>query len=206
MIDQIHWLGHAGFRIEGPPHIVINPWRVARSALRADVILISNDAYDHCSPADVEKLRGPNTLLIGSPGVATVLGPEVKVLRAWQSINVGAARITAVPAYTFTPHHPASKGELGFVISLGFYDIYYAGCTDLVPEMDRLRADVAILPLAAGPGTLTVERHAEVARKLGASWVVPSHWGTLGGTAYEVQALSRALQGTAQVAQAALVR
>lgn len=201
MIDQIHWLGHAGFRIDGPPLIAINPWRVARTPFRADVILISNDAYDHCSPADIDKLRGPHTLIIGNPGAALAFGPEVKVLRPWQSINVGAARITAVPAYTFNAHHPVAKGELGFVISIGYYDIYYAGCTDLVPELAQVRADVAILPIAAGPGTLTLERQAALARQLGASWVIPSHWGTLGGTAYEVQALSRALRGSAEVLQ-----
>lgn len=206
MIDQIHWLGHAGFRIEGPPLIYINPWRVARTAFRADVILVSNDAHDHCSPADIDKLRGPHTVVIGSPGAAKVLGPDTVMLRAWQSMNFGTARITAVPSYTFTPHHPVSKGEIGFVISIGYYDIYYAGCTDLVPELGRLHADVAILPLAAGSGTMTVERQAELVRKLGASWVIPSHWGTLGGTAYEVQALSRSLRGTAEVVQAAQTR
>jgi L-ascorbate metabolism protein UlaG (beta-lactamase superfamily) len=201
MIDHIHWLGHASFRIEGPPLIYINPWRVARSAFHADVILLSSDQYDHCSPADVQKLRGPETVIIASEHAAQVVGDDVMVLRPWQSFNVGMARITAVPAYTYTDHHPVSKGEIGFVISIGYHDIYYAGATDFVPELARIQADVAILPLAAGEGTMSAERLVELARSVKASAVVPSHWGTLGGTHYEVQALARTLDGELDVVQ-----
>lgn len=198
MIDRIEWLGHASFRVEGLPLIYINPWRVARAAEHADVILLSNDQHDHCSPADVAKLAGPDTVIIGSSSAAQVIGDAVVVLRPWQSMNVGAARITAVPAYTYTDHHPVSKGEIGFVISIGYYDIYYAGSTDVVPELERIRADVAILPLAAGQGTMSPEGISTLVQTLNPSWIVPSHWGTLGGTHYDVEALDRTLDATYQ--------
>lgn len=207
MIDQIHWLGHASFRIEGPPLIYVNPWRVARTAFLADAILLSNDQYDHCSPADVEKLRGPNTVIVGNAQSAHVIGNHVVVLRPWQSLNIGAARITAVPAYTYTNHHPVSKGELGYVISIGYYDIYYAGCTDFVPELSRIRADVAILPLAAGEGTMSMDNLAALARSVNPSWVIPSHWGSMNGTQYDVQALARTIRpGESEVVQVQKIR
>ena len=81
MIDHIQWLGHASFRIQGPPLLYINPWRVARNAFLADVILVTNDLFDHCSPADVDKLRGPDTLVVANPGAAALLGEGVTVLR-----------------------------------------------------------------------------------------------------------------------------
>jgi L-ascorbate metabolism protein UlaG (beta-lactamase superfamily) len=199
MIDRIQWLGHASFRIEGPSLIYINPWRVARSAFHADAVLISNDQYDHCSPADIEKLCGPNTTIIANPGAAEVLGDHVIVLRPWQSLNIGETRITAVPAYTYSDHHPVSKGELGFLISIGLYDIYYAGCTDFVPELAHIHADAAILPLSAGHGTMNADRLADLVRTTQPRWVIPSHWGTLGGTPHDVRALSRALDGQAEV-------
>lgn len=193
MIDRIQWLGHAGFRIEGPPLIYINPWRIARTAFHADVILVSQDNFDHCSPADIQKLRGKDTVVIANPTAALTLPGEVVVLRPWQSINLKDARITAVPAYTFTDHHPVSKNELGFVVSIDYYDIYYAGCTDIVPELGHIQADVAILPVAAGQGTLTLESTLDLVASIKPSWVVPSHWGTQGGTRLDVQALERAL-------------
>jgi len=199
MIDRIQWLGHGSFLIQGLPLIYINPWRVARTPFLPDAILITNDLYDHCSPADVEKLRGPQTTIIASPAASLVLGDGALRLRSWQSVNIGPARVTAVPAYTSTDFYPASKGGLGFVISLDYYDIYYAGLTDFVPELSKIHCDVAILPIAAGPGTLNLERTVELVRSVGARWVVPSHWGTFGGTLIEVQALERALRGLAIV-------
>lgn len=194
MIDRIQWLGHGSFRIQGPPLIYINPWRIARNAFHADIILVSNDQYDHCSPADIEKLRGPQTVVVGNAAASIALGAPMTVLRPWQSINLGSARITAVPAYTFTPHHPVSKGELGYIISLDYYDTYYAGMTDVIPELKHVQADIAIVPVAAGQGTMNVERAAEFLNAMHPRWVVPSHWGTLGGTQLDVQMLDNALQ------------
>ena len=93
------------------------------------------------------------------------------------------------------------------MISIDYYDIYYAGTTDFVPELERIRCDVAILPLSAGPGTLDLERTVELVRALQPRWVIPSHWGTFGGTLLDVQALERALGGLATVvARGALIR
>lgn len=199
MIDRIHWLGHGSFRIQGPPIIYINPWHISRDFTHADVILITSDQYDHCSPADIDKLRGPNTLLISNPGAAQVLGGDAMVLRPWQSANIGQARITAVPAYTFTNHHPISKGELGFVVSIDYYDIYYAGSTDIVPELNHIQADVAIVPVGAGQGTMSLSGTMSLVNRMKPSWLIPSHWGTSGGTYLDVQALARALDGQTQV-------
>ena len=199
MIDRIQWLGHASFRIQGPPLIYINPWHVARNAFHADAILITSDQYDHCSPGDIDKLRGPNTVIVASPLAAVTLGDHAKVLRPWQSLNIGLARVTAVPAYTFTHHHPVSKGELGFVISLDYYDIYYAGSTDVIPELEHVQADVAILPVAAGQGTMSLEQTVSLVKRMRPTWVIGSHWGTFGGTHLDVQALAREIDGQSKV-------
>ncbi len=175
------------------------PGDVARNAFHADIILVTNDLFDHCSPADVEKLRGPHTLVVANPGAASLLGEGVTVLRPWQCINSGQACITAVSAYTFNEHYPVSRGGLGFIISLGHYDIYYAGVTDLIPELETVHADIAILPVAAGPGTLNVERAVQLVDMLKPTSVIPSHWGTFGGTRLDVQVLERALTGRAEV-------
>jgi L-ascorbate metabolism protein UlaG (beta-lactamase superfamily) len=199
MLDRIQWLGHAGFRIQGPPLIYINPWHIARNAFHADAILVTTDECDHCSPADIEKLRGPYTTVIASPAAAAALGGGVTVLRPWQCLNIGSARVTAVPAYTYSHHHPVSKGDLGFVISVDYYDIYYAGITDYVPELSNIRADVAILPVAAGQGSMSLERLRDLVQVLGPGAVIPSHWGTVGGTRHDVRALERLLADQADV-------
>jgi L-ascorbate metabolism protein UlaG (beta-lactamase superfamily) len=170
------------------------------------VILVTNDLFDHCSPADIEKLCGPDTRVITNPAAAALLGEGTTVLRPWQCLNVGEACITAVPAYTFSDHYPVSKGGLGFIVSIGHYDVYYAGVTDFVPDLERVRADIAVLPVAAGAGTLSIERAAQLVSAVKAKQVVPSHWGTFGGTRLDVQVLERALNGRAEVALLEQVR
>jgi L-ascorbate metabolism protein UlaG (beta-lactamase superfamily) len=199
MIEHIEWLGHASFRIQGPPLIYIDPWRVTRSPLPADAILISHDHYDHCSPADVEKLRGPNTVIVASPMAARLISGAT-VLRPWQSLNVGRASIRTIPAYN--SHHPHEFEGVGFVISLGMYDVYYAGDTGLIPEMDNLRPDIAILPIG-GQQTMNADEAAKAVQQMRPRWVIPSHWGNAvaaeGGTLIDLRAFQRSVQGLTEL-------
>lgn len=179
MIENIAWLGHGGFRIKSQniPTIYIDPWRTAAGGEKADIILLSHEHLEHCSPGEVNKLRGPDTVVIGSPGVQDVIGDFVITLKPWQSMSHGRVLIRAVPAYE--PEgtiHPRSAEGLGFVISANLYDVYYAGDTALIPEMENIGADVAIVPIG-GRGVMTPEEAAKAVERTRARWTIPSHWG-----------------------------
>lgn len=198
MIEDIKWLGHASFRIQGPPLIYIDPWRVTRDNKPADIILVSHDHYDHCSPADVEKVRGSQTVVIASPMAAKVLNGAT-VLRPWQSLNVGRACIRTVPAYN--AFHPCESEGLGFIISIGMYDIYYAGDTNLIPEMAKFNPDVAILPIG-GRQTMSAEDAVNAVRQMRPRWVIPSHWGNNsaeGGSILDLKTFARGVEGITEV-------
>ena len=189
MIDRIQWLGHGTFIIQGPPLIYINPWRVARSVFHADIVLITHDHYDHCSLADVEKVRGPHTIAIGNEKVASEIG-DCMLIRPWQSLTIDKACIKAIPAYSPNDlRHPQSDGGLGFVISVNLYDIYYAGDTQLIPEMERLSPDIAILPID-GQGTMNVEDAVQAVQQMKPRWAIPSNWGSHGEGASRLDALA----------------
>lgn len=187
MIDNIHWQGHGSFTIQGPPLIYINPWRVVRSVFHADIILIGHDHYEHCSLADIDKLRGETTQIITNELVARQI-EGCTVLRPWQSISFDRASIKAVPAYHPTDvRHPPDTGGLGFIISLNYYDIYYAGDTGAIDEMNKIRPDIAILPIDNN-GTMSPEEAADVVRKMRPRWAIPSNWGTIAGGASSADA------------------
>lgn len=193
MIERIHWLGHGSFVIQGPPVIYINPWRVPRLEVPADLILVSHDHYDHFSPADIAKLRGPTTRVVGNERVAREI-EDCAVLRPWQSLSFERTCIKAVPAYSpDDPRHPPSDGGLGFVISINYYDIYYAGDTQAIPEMASIHPDIAILPID-GNGTLNVAEAAQVAREMRPRWVIPCNWGGGAGSATWLEAQMFATQ------------
>ncbi len=184
MLERIHWLGHASFRINGPPHdgdpvIYIDPWRLPEDAPPADLILISHDHHDHCSPDDIARIRREDTTIIGNQRVADRLSLQVRVLRPWQGMMSPCGRVSvrAVPAYTRAhAYHDRSYGGLGFLISVVRMDIYFAGDTDLIPEMDKVGCDVALLPVG-GAFTMSYEEAAEAARRIRPLHAIPMHYG-----------------------------
>jgi L-ascorbate metabolism protein UlaG (beta-lactamase superfamily) len=150
MIEHLLWYGNACFGLKKTPSILIDPFSIPHQSLPPDLILISHEHYQNCSPADVKKLRGPQTQVIASRTAATELDGEAKILRPWQTLNFGRMSIRAMPAYTFTGEHPAQREDVGFLISADYTDLYYAGDTDFVPELRNLRCDIAILPMGEG--------------------------------------------------------
>jgi L-ascorbate metabolism protein UlaG (beta-lactamase superfamily) len=193
MIENLLWYGHACFCLDTTPRILIDPWSILYDGPPPDVILVSHEDYDHCSPADINKLRGPNTMVIASKSAAESLDGDVKVLRPWQVINIGRTSIKAVSAYTFDGRHPAYREDLGFVISQNYTDLYYAGDTDFIPELRNLRCDIAVLPVSARDGSVSLNSSREFVEQLKPRYVVPSHLGrhpSSGGT-LELQAFQR---------------
>lgn len=189
MIDRIRWQGHGSFAIEGAPFIQIAPWRVVKTDVPPDLILLGHDHYDHCSPADVEKIRGENTVIVGSESAGRII-PGTQVLREWQSINVGKANIKAIPAISSRdPRDQKVDGRLGFLISLDLYDIYYVGEADTVGETSYLRPDIILLPID-GYGRLSVADAARLVALMQPKWAIPYNWGGAGEEATQLDAQS----------------
>lgn len=186
MIERIHWLGHASFRINGLPHedggpvVYIDPWRLPPDSPPADLILVSHDHYHHCSPDDISRVRHTSTLVVANPRAAQLLGPGIHALRPWQAVigAVDGVSLRAVPAYTVNKAYHAKTYEgLGFVLTMQGWEIYFAGDTDAIPEMDMISCDIALLPVG-GAFTMSYEEAAEVARCLQPRYAIPMHYGS----------------------------
>ena len=190
MLDRIVWQGGGSFRIDGAPSIQIAPWRVVRQETPPDIILIGHDHYDHCSPADVAKLRGENTIIIGNQRVAEII-PGAAVLRDWQSMRIDKTTIRAIPAHPSTQRGDAG---LGFLISLDFYDIYYVGESLPARGALTLRPDILLLPID-GRGRLSLDDSLELVSALKPRWAIPYNWGGHGAAATLMDA--RAFQSRA---------
>ena len=185
MLERIHWLGHASFRINGPPHsdrpvIFIHPWQLPPGLSRADLILISHDHPDHSSPEDVDRVYKHDTLVFGNQRVVDRLRHwPVQLLRPWQSGASKCRRVSvrALPAYTPDhAYHDKSYGGLGFLISVMRHDIYFAGDTGLIPEMEKIACDIALLPVG-GALTMNYEEAASAAAIIQPRVAIPMHYG-----------------------------
>ena len=183
MLDKIHWLGQAAFCIESEQAIVyIDPYQLKRDKPKADIILISHGHFDHYSNEDIEKVYGPESVIVGPSSIKDALSYPVKILKPGDRISIGKIDIEAVAAYNKNKNfHPASEGNVGFVIQIGPTRIYHAGDTDFIPEMEQIKANIVLLPVG-GTYTMNAKEAAEAANKIKPDAAIPMHWGSLVGS------------------------
>jgi len=196
-VDNIHWYGHASFRIDDAgKHIYIDPWKMPEGAPKADVILVTHGHYDHYSADDVARLSGPRTKLVGPPDVAREAGGGAVGLKPGQTTEVAGLRIAAVPAYnTDKKFHPKGNAWVGFVVTLSDgTTVYHAGDTDAIPDMKKLKVDVALLPVS-GTYVMTAAEAAKAANGFGPQVVIPMHWGDIVGGRGDAEAFEAAFTG-----------
>ncbi len=196
MIENIHWLGHDTFRIENDKTIYIDPYELRSRPPKADLILITHDHFDHCSPDDVARVAKDDTVIVTIAAAAQKLKGDVRVVKPGESLVVQGIPIETVPAYNVNkfrspgvPFHPKESGHVGFIITVGGVRIYHAGDTDVIPEMDDIEADIALLP-AGGTYTMTAEEAAQAANRIKPQVAIPMHWGAIVGSASDAQRFS----------------
>lgn len=182
MLENIHWLGHATVKISGEKVIYFDPWKLGKNADKADIILITHDHYDHCVPDDVEKIRTENTVIVTTADCAAKLSGQIKTVEAGDRVAVEGVEIETVPAYNVDKDfHPKAKGGVGYVVTVGGSRIYHSGDTDFIPEMEKIQADVILLPVG-GTYTMSAEEAAKAANLMRPKVAVPMHYGTIVGS------------------------
>ncbi len=183
---HIHWLGHDSFRIEGDGLVLyFDPFQLTGGP-KADLILISHDHFDHCSPADVAMVSTAKTVIVTIAAAAAKLaghGP-LQIVKPGDRVTVKGIPIEAVPAYNVNkfrspgvPFHPKEAGHVGFVITVGGQRIYHTGDSDCIPEMADIQTDIALLPVS-GTYVMTADEAVEAARLLRPGLAIPMHVGS----------------------------
>lgn len=199
VVKNIIWLGHDGFLIKGDGKVVvIDPFQV-KQCEPADVILVTHEHYDHCSLEDIQKIQKASTVIVTESNSAKKLSGDVRVVRPGDKLTVSGIPIEAVPAYNTNKNfHPKQNGWLGFILTVDGVRIYHAGDTDLIPEMDSIKADIALLPVS-GTYVMTAEEAVEAAKTIKPKLVIPMHYGAIVGSAEDARRFCDALADTCEV-------
>ena len=199
MTKDIHWLGHDTFKIIGEKTVYTDPFKIKKKDV-ADLILISHAHYDHCSPEDVAKLQGPNTVIVTPAECAEKLSGKVTIVKPGDTITAAGVEIRVVPAYnTNKQFHTKDKGWVGYIFKVNGKTFYIAGDTDRIPEMKTFQnIDVAMLPVS-GTYVMTAEEAAAAALDIKPKVAVPMHYNSIVGTKKDAETFAEKLKGKIDV-------
>jgi|YelNatPaOPRAMG01_1025707.scaffolds.fasta_scaffold00270_5 L-ascorbate metabolism protein UlaG (beta-lactamase superfamily) len=201
MLESIHWLGHASIKITGSKTIYVDPFQISGGE-PADLILITHDHYDHCSPDDIKKIQAKHTVLVAPSSAAKQLSGNVKTIKPGESITVEGIEIQAVPAYNLkAPFHPKEKGYVGYIFRLDGTSYYHPGDTDFIPEMKNIHVDVAFLPIG-GKYTMNAEEASKAAEAIQPKLAIPIHWGSIVGSQKDAEKFRDLCQCKVEILQA----
>ena len=185
---KIAWLGHDGFCLSSEKkRVYIDPYHIdGRDNEAADYLLITHSHYDHLSVPDIEQIITPETIVICPPDCSSKLTKfkmkQLKTLEPGDEYEDEFVRVTAVPAYNANkPFHPRENDWLGYLVTMEEVTVYHTGDTDVIPEMNDIECNVALLPVS-GTYVMTAEEAATAADMIEPEVCIPMHWGALIGT------------------------
>lgn len=201
MIEKISWLGHASFKIKGAGIVLyIDPWKLKGKIEPADIILVGHSHYDHFSPADIQKISRPMTILVVPGDCAKQLKGNIKIMKPGDILTVDNVTIESVPAYNPNKaYHPKVNKWMGFIVTLDKERLYYASDTDPIPEMKEVKnIDVALFPVG-GTYTMNPEEAAEAAEIVNPEIAVPYHYGDIVGSEEDAQSFASLYSGQTRI-------
>jgi len=116
-------------------------------------------------------------LLAANPSSVPNLKLPVRIMHPGEILEHRGVTIEALPAYNIgKTFHPKGADHLGFILTIDGERVYFAGDTDIIPEMTGLTCDVALLPVS-GTYVMTAEEAAEAVDVIKTRVAIPMHYG-----------------------------
>jgi L-ascorbate metabolism protein UlaG (beta-lactamase superfamily) len=182
MLDNITWYKQSAMRWKNERLVVyIDPWGLAGDLPPADLVLITHAHGDHYSNDDIKRVTAAKTTFVAPADVARELSGNVTPVKPGERVDAAGVKLETVPAYNIDPArlkaHPKSNDWVGYLITLGGVTYYHAGDTDHLPELEKLKTDVAFVPIGDGGFVMTADEAAALVKAMKPKLAVPMHYG-----------------------------
>jgi L-ascorbate metabolism protein UlaG (beta-lactamase superfamily) len=186
VLERFTWYRQAAYRWGGDGlTLYIDPWQVPENQEPADVIFLTHSHFDHFSQEDIDRLRKDDTVIVAPGDLAQDLSGEVTPVGPGDAGEARGVRYQAVPAYNVLEdrldYHPKENRWVGYVLSLGGQDVYHAGDTDHLPELESISTDAALVPIG-GTFTMDPSQAAGLVKAMRPGVAVPMHYGFVCGS------------------------
>ena len=198
MTENIRVFTQNSIRIESAQGVIyIDTFKMNEAPHDAAYILITHDHYDHFSPEDIEKVANENTILVVPEKMRLKADKISGIVKRIETVLPGTGMeidglgIEAVPSYNILkPFHPKSAGWVGYILNIDGERIYIAGDTDLTKEAKEVKCDIALIPIG-GTYTMDAKKAAELVNIIKPKTVIPTHYGSIVGTAKDADAFAK---------------
>jgi L-ascorbate metabolism protein UlaG (beta-lactamase superfamily) len=147
---------------------------------KADIILISHQHKDHLQPEALALIAGEATKIIAPLSCFDEIRYMYTIIEPNESVAIGRIKVTSVDAYNTRSGHSTRKVHhkgkaVGYLVDIGYRRIYFAGDTDLIPEMRKLgKVDIAFLPIG-GTFVMDIDEAVQAVRIIKPSIAIPMH-------------------------------
>jgi len=185
---ELKWLGHAGFLIKNEKIIYIDPYQLDNKEWeKADILFITHSHYDHCSIEDIKKIIKQETIVVCGSDVQSKLGKvgdniNIKIVEPGKSGEINGIVFSTVPAYNIGKvFHKKNEGWMGYIIEVNDLKIYHTRDSDVIPEMNTIKTEIALLPVC-GKFTMNADEAVRAAEIIEPKLAIPMHYGSIIGS------------------------
>lgn len=190
---KIKWTGHDGFRFETSDKIIhIDPFKLIQEYNHkkdANLILITHNHFDHMSLQDISNLINEKTNIVCSYECMESLKKKysknkITALKPGGHTEIENIKIKGIASYNTNKNfHPKKDEKIGYVIHLNGLKIYHTGDTDIIPEMNDLKPDIALVPVS-GTYVMTAQEASKAVNDLikPTKMAIPMHYNSIVGT------------------------